>query len=268
MGDKVRDKVPMPSPQRLGKNVAGYLGERLDILQHLEAIQAVTGKSQWKVDHLARRGEMHLLGLRRNPPQSSKRLYLSTGIHGDEPAGPVAVLRLLEENNWPEEVAIWLCPCLNPTGFLQNRRENADGVDLNREYRSPRAPEVVAHVEWLKHQPSFDLSVCLHEDWEANGFYLYEVNPDAQPSLAERIIREVAGVCPIETSSQVDGWVASRGIIRPPLKPGERPQWPETLYLIESKTRLGYTFEAPSDFPMEVRVAALIKGVRTVLAEI
>src|SRR5438552_2845929 len=142
----------MSFPQRLGKNLAGYLGERLDILQHLEAVQAVTGNSQWQVDHLARCGEMHLLALRRNPLQSRKRLYLSTGIHGDEPAGPIAVLRLLEENNWPEEVGIWLCPCLNPTGFLQNRRENADGIDLNREYRSPRAPEVLAHIEWLKHQ--------------------------------------------------------------------------------------------------------------------
>ena len=62
--------------------------------------------------------------------------------------------------------------------------------------------------------------------------------------------------------------MASRGIIRPALKPEERPLWPETLHLIQRKTRLGYTFEAPSDFPMEVRVAALIKGVRTVLAEI
>jgi hypothetical protein len=46
----------------------------------------------------------------------------------------------------------------------------------------------------------------------------------------------------------------------------DRPQWPEAVYLVtQNKTRLSYTFEAPSDFPLPVRVAALGAAVRAAL---
>ena len=31
-------------------------------------------------------------------------------------------------------------------------------------------------MRWLARQPNFDLAVCVHEDWESVGFYLYELN--------------------------------------------------------------------------------------------
>ena len=172
---------------------------------------------------------------------------------------------MLREDRWPADASIWLCPCLNPTGFTLNTRENYQHIDLNRDYRHFQSEEVRAHVEWLKKQPSFDISLCLHEDWESNGFYVYEVNPDQRSSLAEKIIDAVAEVCPIECATQVDSWPAQRGIIRPNVNPAERPQWPEALYLIMNQSRLSYTLEAPSDFPLATRVSALVTGVRAVL---
>ncbi len=100
------------------------------------------------------------------------RVYISTGIHGDEPAGPLAALQLLQEDCWPKDAALWMCPCLNPTGFPLNRRENAQGIDLNRDYRHLETAEVQAHTSWLQRQPAFDLTLCLHEDWESRGFYI------------------------------------------------------------------------------------------------
>jgi hypothetical protein len=193
------------------------------------------------------------------------RLYISTGIHGDEPAGPLAARRLLQENAWPPGLDIWLCPCLNPAGFVLNHRENGEGLDLNRQYRAPEAAETLAHVAWLKCQPRFDLCLCLHEDWEAHGFYLYELNPDRLPSLAEAIIGRVGQVCPIDRSQTIEGRHAQNGIIRPDLDPRNRPQWPEAFFLITHKTRLSYTLEAPSDFPLTVRVSALVAAVTTAL---
>ena len=58
---------------------------------------------------------------------------------------------------WPDDAEIWLCPCLNPTGFPRNTRENAGGVDLNRDYKHRRSAEVRAHIAWLQRQPNFDL---------------------------------------------------------------------------------------------------------------
>jgi hypothetical protein len=66
----------------------------------------------------------------------------------------------------------------------------------------------------------------------------------------------------------VDDWPAENGIIRPLFKPEDRPLWPEALYLITNKSRLSYTLEAPSDFPMATRVSALVAAVRTVLDQL
>src|SRR2546425_1063936 len=133
--------------------------------------------------------------------------------------------------------------------------------DLNRQYLQPKAEETIAHIEWLKRQPSFDLCLCLHEDWESHGFYVYELNPDKRPSLAEAIVARVEQVCPIDRSEIIEGRPAQNGIIRPSVDPRSRPQWPESFFLLTCKTRLSYTFEAPSDFPLSVRVAALVEAV-------
>jgi len=246
--------------QRLGKNLGGYFGEAIDIPAVLSEVRRLAVATGWHVEPLSAGPELELLALRRVPATPTRRIYISAGIHGDEPAGPLAVLELLRANQWPECAEIWLCPCLNPTGFPLNKRESAAGVDLNRDYRHLRAPEIRAHVTWLERQPPMDLSLCLHEDWEAHGFYVYELNPAGRPSLAEPIVRAVSRVCPIDSSALIDGREARDGIIRPHLDPALRPEWPEALYLITHKTRQSYTLEAPSDFPLAIRVAALVAG--------
>ena len=120
-------------------------------------------------------------------------------------------------------------------------------------------------MAWLKEQPDFDLTLCLHEDWESHGFYVYEVNPDHEPSLGEKMIEAVSKVCPIDHSPVIEDRPARGGIIRPDLDPAQRPLWPEAFYLIMNKTRHSYTLEAPSDFPLSTRVAALVAAVRSVL---
>ncbi|SRR5581483_1483316 len=251
--------------QRLGKNLGKYLGEGIEIERVIAEMEKAAENHGWKTEVFLKSGPLKLLGLTRRTENPAKRIYISTGIHGDEPAGPLAVLQLLQENRWPAHADLWLCPCLNPTGFPLNSRENAGGTDLNRQYLEPKAEETRAHIAWLERQPSFDISLCLHEDWEAHGFYVYELNPDGQPSFAEAMINRVAQVCPVDTSLLIEGREASNGIIRPGIDPRSRPDWPEAFYLITHKSRLSYTLEAPSDFQLVTRVAALVAAVRTVL---
>lgn len=254
--------------QRLRKNQGCYCGETIAIESVLREIQTEALKNGWHFDRVLGSETICFPAYVRATARPEKRLYLSSGIHGDEPAGPLALLELMKENRWPERVDIWLCPCLNPTGFPLNRRENAQRIDLNRDYRHLITDEIRAHVGWLQQQPSFDITVVLHEDWEANGFYLYELNPDHRPSLAESIIERVAEVCPIETSDLVDDFPCHAGIIRPQVNPMDRPQWPESIYLVHHKTRHSYTLEAPSDFPLNIRVAALVTAVQTALGSL
>jgi hypothetical protein len=258
--------------RRLGNNIGGYRGETIDIQKVLRDIeQAVAGKN-WVRDAVpidnapgTAAQRLDFIAYRRPLEAPRNRVYLSAGIHGDEPAGPLAMLQLLQEDRWPADAAIWLCPCLNPSGFALNRRENFQGIDLNRDYRHLQSGEVCAHVNWLEQQPRFELALCLHEDWESNGFYVYELNPDQRPSLAAGIVEAVAKVCPIEHAPLIDTWPAENGVIRPNVNPAERPQLPEARHLIMRKTRLSYTIEAPSDFPLPTRVAALVTAARTAL---
>jgi len=252
--------------QRLGRNHDGYHGERIDIAEVLKECLSAGAKNRWTIEELQATPKLSLLALTKpavGGSSSARRIYISTGIHGDEPAGPLAVRALLSEHQWPAEVELRFLPCLSPAGFALHRRENADGIDLNREYLHPRAAETLAHIEWLSRQPSFDLSLCLHEDWESHGFYLYELNPDHKPTLAEGMIDRISRVCPIDHSEIIEGREAHGGIIRPDLDPKSRPLWPESFFLIMHKTRLSYTLEAPSDFPLETRVDALVEAVRS-----
>jgi hypothetical protein len=267
--DSATSKQRSLSVQRLRKNISSYLGETIDIDAVVSDGVAAARKQNWSIEEIPVPGKPSLFALSCSPSQNThhlSRIYVSTGIHGDEPAGPLAVQQLLQDNQWPANSSISLCPCLNPTGFRLNRRENDQGVDLNREYLNTKSPETLAHIAWLDRQSSFDLCLCLHEDWESDGFYVYELNPDGRPSVADHMVAQVAEVCPVDLSEIIEDRPAQGGIIRPSVDPRSRPQWPEAFYLLTHKTRLSYTLEAPSDFPLPVRVAALVTGVRAALA--
>lgn len=202
------------------------------------------------------------------PATPAPRVYLSAGVHGDEPAPPWALLRLMQEGFFDDRCTWYICPLLNPTGFLQQTRENAAGMDLNRDYKTPQSLEVKAHVAWLQRQPPFDLILCLHEDWEAKGFYLYELNPLNRPSLAHVMVEAARAHVPIETAAVIDGReAAGPGIIRPVSDPLLRDTWPEAIYLRHHHGPLDYTLETPSALPLELRITTQCAVIRAALAE-
>lgn len=54
-------------------------------------------------------------------------------IHGTEPAG-LAVISQLRRLPLPPHVHLWLVPTVNPDGLAAGTRQNAHGVDLNRNW--------------------------------------------------------------------------------------------------------------------------------------
>ena len=248
-----------------GLNEGGYFGETIEIESVLADCLAAAEANGWSIHWLETRNDLRLLTLHRAPETVQRRIYLSSGIHGDEPAAPLAMLRLITENIWPKDAELWLCPCLNPTGFPANTRENAAGEDLNRDYKHLHTPEIAAHVAWLKTLPNLDFTIQLHEDWEAKGFYFYELKMDGTPTEPRRVLNAVKAVCPIDHSPQIDGRNNDRGLIKPELDPVVRKLWPEAFWLVMHKTRLSYTCEAPSDFEIEARVEALVSAARALL---
>ena len=184
------------------------------------------------------------------------RVYISAGIHGDEPAPPQALQRLMATGVFDDRCNWFICPLINPVGFTQRIRENHAKVDLNRDYNEPVSTEVRDHIAWLKCQPNFDLIICVHEDWESQGFYLYELNPENRPTLANAMLEGARSVCPIDPATLIDGReIAEPGIIRPVSDPLLRETWPEAIYLRHFHGTLVYTTETPSSLPLEQRIA-------------
>lgn len=120
--------------------------------------------------------------------QAPRRVLITGGMHGDEPAGIEAVLQFLERDNTTllKNFSFLIIPCINPYGYVHNTRETLDDIDINRAFEADNVPEV-AIVKKALGQTQFSLAIDFHEDYDATGFYLYEGKRDEQyigPRLA------------------------------------------------------------------------------------
>ena len=239
----------------------------LDPAEFTPRFEAAAQRAGFKVAQFGEIRGHRLLAYTKRTSSPRPRVYLSGGIHGDEPAPPWALLRLMEEGFFDGRCTWFICPLLNPTGFVQRTRENHSKIDLNRDYRNPQTAEVCAHVAWLQRQPNFDLIICIHEDWEAKGFYLYELNPENRPTLANIMIDAARALCPIDPDPIIDGRpVSEPGIIRPVSDPLRRETWPEAIYLRQFHGTLDYTIETPSVQPLEQRITTHCAVLKAALA--
>src|SRR4051812_46309937 len=66
-------------------------------------------------------------------PSTTRKVLVVGCIHGNETAG-VAVLGRLAGDPPPPSVDLWLVPTINPDGQAAGTRQNAGGVDLNRNF--------------------------------------------------------------------------------------------------------------------------------------
>jgi len=273
---------------RLGPNAGAYFGETI----HIDALQAeilrAAQEHHWNCEPFLEEDGCQLFGLSRLSPTAAKSAYLCSGIHGDEPAPPLAVLNLLWQNQWPADWNLYICPCLNPRGFRANQRANADGIDLNRDYCDTKSREIRAHIQWLERQPPFSLAVSLHEDWESAGFYAYQFGPLAVEPVLRHVLDQVAKICPIDQSSIIDHLPAEGGTLdlafhslqlnealidglaessaQTAMIRNSGSMWSEQTYLVNRKTRVSYTFESASAMPMETRVKAINQAVHALLS--
>lgn len=194
-------------------------------------------------------------------------VYASSGMHGDEPAGPLALLEMMRSGSFSEKHHWLICPALNPGGLSMGRRENRDGFDLNRDYLKQITPEVAAHTSWFKRKSLPDVFVSLHEDWETQGFYFYEINlKEDQPQRAAEILKAVAVSFAPESGPDIDGHEAREpGWIYHDAEADLPNDWPEAIYLAKQGCPLSFTFETPSQAGLGKRVAAHVSAFQRLL---
>ena len=206
---------------------------------------------------------LHLFS-KKSPPNAPS-IYFSAGIHGDEPAATEALLEWIERNsNLAQRLNLRIFPCLNPWGLVHNKRTDAEGRDLNRCYRDCSLPLIAAHRR-LVEKSRYDLALILHEDYDAQGAYLYETSP-AKPRWGERIIAAMARQIPPDPRRRIDTSRAKEGIIRRRITQNIMPDWPEAFLLhFHGATRV-FTIETASEFHIDTRVEAHVAAIDAAIA--
>ena len=77
-----------------------YHGATIDIRAVLREIETAAQLHGWRAERFHEAGGFPFIALHRAPPAggdspAASRIYISAGIHGDEPAGPLAALKLI-----------------------------------------------------------------------------------------------------------------------------------------------------------------------------
>lgn len=191
-------------------------------------------------------------------PGKKPTVYLSAGVHGDEPGATEGLLYWLEHVDPAllEQVSVMLFPCLNPWGLVANSRTMEGGQDLNRSFQDTTLASVAAWQAALKGR-WFDLSICMHEDYDAQGLYTYEIHTHKQRTWAADLVTEAGTVIPPDPRAKIDGRLTRQGVIRRRAIPTKMMvTMPESIYLYLHHSGRCYTVETPSEYSLHDRMQA------------
>lgn len=179
--------------------------------------------------------------------------YLSTGVHGDE-AGAAWGLLTWAENHLAElsRGTFLIFPCLNPHGLRANTRVDHRGFDINRRFHMDD-DDLCGPWRRIIAQRKLRFGLCLHEDYDAQGCYVYELSPHSRP-LSASLLNESDLSIPPDPRRRIDGRTAKAGIIRPRRIPADLPGMPEAVELFHLGCATTLTFETPSEFSFDDRV--------------
>jgi len=210
-----------------------------------------------------------ILKLEMNPQSTAqKKVLISGGIHGDEPAGVETICEFLEKKFYTSFLKDWsitILPCLNPSGYQRNTRNNYEDKDLNRLFKlTSSCTEVETAQKAL--EPTFDLTLELHEDCDSDGYYLFQKEIlKSEPPLGRKVLDAVESIMPINRSTEIEELPAEDGLIIKLKEPDEMPWWPMALYSYHIGCKRSFTLETTPKLPMEVRVKAHLKAIETAL---
>jgi protein MpaA len=210
-----------------------------------------------RLQRLTRAGGYEVFFLRSKALQERNGIYLSAGIHGDEAGSTEALVTWAERNaGHLNGLPLLILPCLNPWGIVNNCRYAESGDDLNRSFHRDEIP-LVAALKKAIDGLHFSVSLMLHEDYDGQGLYVYEIEKDP-PFWGEALIERARSIIPIEGRTEVDGHKAAAGLVRRRMnhKRFARIGYPEAAWLHLYHSDRTFTVETPSEFGIEHRVEA------------
>jgi hypothetical protein len=157
----------------------------------ISAWRSLSGREGFSLREVACVGAQRTLLLAELLQPGAPIVSIAAGVHGDEPAAPWALHSLVRDGLLDRAFAYRLWPCTNPSGYELGTRQNAEGADINRSFgRGGQTPEARAIITATRDR-KFALTMDLHEDYEAAGFYCYESVLDGSPHLSPAVVRAV-----------------------------------------------------------------------------
>jgi hypothetical protein len=185
------------------------------------------------------------------------RVYLSAGIHGDEAAATEALIAWVTKHGAElRRLDLLIFPCLNPWGLINNARFDSRGVDRNRSYHHDLIPATAAHLRELGTR-QFDLALTLHEDYDALGVYLYEIQ-HKRPYWGDALLQAASRVMKIDDRRRIETSRPRNGVIRRRITPALLEHHPEAFTLHFHHSLRTLTIETPSEHLLSARVDAQI----------
>ena len=235
--------------------------------KHLvERWRRVAARAGLKLHRLAKSDGFDLFYLATQALGASPGLYVSAGIHGDEPAGTEALLAWAENHAARlRTLPLLIFPCLNPWGLANNSRTDSTGLDLNRNFH--RRHPVITAVRHIVGKRRFAASANLHEDFDAEGLYLYEVTRAI--GFGEKLLAAASRILPHDPRPRIEKRIASHGLIRRRVTKSTFAKMgtPEAIWLFLEHTDHSFTIETPSEFAIERRTAAQVAILDALVAE-
>ena len=217
-------------------------------------------------------------------PQAAQ-IMIAAGVHGDEPATPWALLSLVRDGLLDARYGYRLWFCTNPSGYDLGTRANCDGRDINRSYTGEGLTPEAAMIMQASRHTDYRLVMDLHEDFEGDGFYLYEpvVGGEAPLGLPVMSAIEDAGFPLQEFHAAYDlGYPEElahemcrmeRGRVLPDIERESafyKDGLPLTMYLLGRGAERTLTFESPRRFLWDDRIAmhrtAVVTAIETLTA--
>lgn len=211
-----------------------------------------------------------------------KKVLISGGVHGDEPAGVYAILHFLKKDiqKYEDKFAFTIFPCVNPYGFVKSTRRNAQNLNINRQFKAESAAEEVNLI--LAQLEEYEFTMDFHETWpeavndpedppeeHPSEFYLWEICEDKKLRVGLEIIKNIEkkglAVCkwPTIYSDTNNG-----GVIWCPENCHTASYAAGTAfdaYLQSNYTKQAFTIETPSGWKLKDRISAHITSLKTVL---
>lgn len=131
----------------------------------MELLKSVILKSKEKIELYK------ICGQDNNP----KNILITGVFHGEEPQGYYAIKDFFfnKKQIFNSKNNLYIIPCLNPDGMKKNKRQNSNGVDLNRNFPTKNWQKISKNSEFFGGE-----SPSSEEETKFMVYIIKKINPD------------------------------------------------------------------------------------------